>query len=112
MDSGPAPRGASRNDGASSGIKPEMHHVAVGDGVVLAFQAQLAGVAGARFAAQRYVVVIGDGLGANKTFFEVGVDDAGRRRRLGTAGDRPGARLLRPDREIGDEVEQLVAGAD
>ena len=31
-------------------IEPEMHHVAVGDDVFLAFQPQLAGVAGAGFA--------------------------------------------------------------
>ena len=33
------------------GIKPEMHDVAVGDDVLLAFQPQLAGIAGAGFAA-------------------------------------------------------------
>ena len=32
--------------------------------------------------------------------------------RLGALGDRPGAGLLRADGEIGDEAEQLVAGAD
>ena len=32
--------------------------------------------------------------------------------RLGALGDRPGARLLGPDGEIGDEAEQFVAGAD
>ena len=61
------------------GIEPEMHHVAVGDDVFLAFQPQLAGVAGAGFAAERDVVVIGDGLGADEALLEIGVDDAGRR---------------------------------
>ena len=58
------------------------------------------------------VVVVGDGLGADEALLEVGVDDAGRRRRLGAARDRPGARFLRADREVGDEVEQLIARAD
>ena len=41
-----------------------MHDVAVGDDVVLAFQAQFAGVARAGLAAERDVIGIGDGLGA------------------------------------------------
>ena len=58
-----------------------MHHVAVGDHVVLAFEPQLAGVARAGLAAERDVVVIGDGLGADEAALEIGVDDAGRLRR-------------------------------
>src|SRR3546814_16267748 len=53
-----------------------------------------------------------DGLGADEAAFEVGVDDAGGLRRLGALLDRPGPRFLRPRREEGDEVEELVAGAD
>src|SRR5581483_10252183 len=44
--------------------KPEMHDVAVGDDIVLAFEAELAGVARAGLAAQRDIVGVGDGLGA------------------------------------------------
>src|SRR3546814_3301540 len=51
-----------------------------------------------------------DGLGADEAAFEVGVDDAGGLRRLGALLDRPGPRFLRPRREEGDEVEELVAG--
>src|SRR4051812_48888168 len=54
-------------------VEPEMHDVAVGDDILLAFQAQLAGIAGASLPVQRDIVGIGDGLGANKTFFEIGV---------------------------------------
>jgi hypothetical protein len=54
-----------------------MHDVAVGDDIFLAFQPQLAGIAGARFAAERDVIGIGDGFGADKPFFKVGVNDAG-----------------------------------
>ena len=64
----------------SSGIEPEMHHVAVGDDVFLAFQPQLAGVARAGFAAERDVIVIGDGLGADEALLEIGMDHAGRLR--------------------------------
>ncbi len=89
-----------------------MHHVAVGDGVFLAFQPQLAGVARASFTAERDIVGVGDGLGADKAFFEIGVNDAGRGRGPGAAVDGPGARLFRADGEIGDEVQELIAGAD
>src|SRR4051812_36072316 len=93
-------------------VEPEMHHVAVGDDVFLAFQPKLAGFAGAGLAVQRDVIGIGDGLGPDEALFEIGMDHAGRRRPLGAAVDGPGAGLLRADGEIGDEVEQLVAGAD
>src|ERR1044072_2232882 len=75
-------------------VEAEMEDVAVLHGVLLAFQSQLAGIAGAGFAVQRHVVVVGDGLGADETPFEVGVDHTGGFRRLGLAAPRPGARLL------------------
>src|SRR5688572_23023510 len=96
MDSGLALR-APRND--DSRRKPEMHHVAVGDDVILAFQPQLAGVTRAGFAAERDVVVVGDRLAADEAALEIGVDDAGRLRRPGAAINGPGARFLRPDGE-------------
>src|SRR5260370_18582566 len=96
----------------ASSIKPEMHDVAVGDDVLLAFQPQLAGIAGAGLAAERDVLGIGNRLGANKTLFEIGMNDAGGGGRPGAAVDGPGPRLLRPDGEIGDEVQELIAGAD
>ena len=51
-----------------------MHHVAVGDHVVLAFQPHLAGFLGAGLAAVGDVVVIADGLGADEALLEIGVD--------------------------------------
>ena len=62
-----------------------MHHVAVGDHVVLAFQPQLAGVAAPASPPLAMIIVIGDGLGADEAVLEIGVDDAGRLRRLGAA---------------------------
>src|SRR5262249_49855402 len=93
-------------------VEAEMEDVAVLDDVLRAFEAHPAGVLGALLAVIGDEVGVGDGLGADEAFLEVGVDDARRLRRLGAAADRPGARLLRSDREIGDEVEELVAGAD
>src|SRR5437660_9107552 len=87
------------------GIKPEMHDVAVGDDILLAFQPQLAGIASAGFAAKRDVIGVGDGFGADKSLFEIGMDHAGRGGRLSAAVYGPGPRLLRPDGEIGDEVQ-------
>ena len=45
-----------------------MEDIAVLDGVVLALEPELAGVARARLAVQRNVVVVGDGLGADEAF--------------------------------------------
>src|SRR5450759_1500323 len=95
-----------------SGGKPEMHHVAVGDQVFLAFEPHLAGLARARLAAAGNVIAIADGLGADKTMLEIRVDDAGRLRRLGAFRDGPGTRLLRPGGEIGHQMKQRVAGTD
>ena len=53
------------------------------DDIFLAFVARLAGFLGRHFAAERDEVVIGDGLGADEAALEIGVDDAGRLRRLG-----------------------------
>src|ERR1700733_9744042 len=93
-------------------VEPEMHHVAVGDDVFLAFQTQLSSVARAGLATERHVIGVSNRFGANEALLEIRMNDAGGRRRLGAAMDCPGTRLLRPDREISDEVEQLVAGAD
>src|SRR5260370_40392650 len=96
----------------ASSIKPEMHDVAVGEDVLLAFQPQLAGIAGAGLAAERDVIGIGNRLGANKTLFEIGMNDAGGGGRPGAAVDGPGPRLLRPDGEIGGVVQEPIAGED
>ena len=89
-----------------------MHDVAVGDDIVLAFQPELAGVTGAGLAPEPDIVRIGDRLGTNKAFLEIGMDHPGRRGRLGATVNGPGAGLLRADSELGDEIEQPVAGAN
>ena len=58
-------------------IKPEVHDVAVGDDILLAFQPELAGFARAGFALVGDVIGIGNGFGADKALFKVGMDDTG-----------------------------------
>ena len=88
-----------------SGVEAEEQHVAVLHDIFLAFVTRLAGFLGGNFAAQANEIIVGNGLGANEAAFEIGVDDAGGLRRLGALVDRPGARLLGADREIGDRDE-------
>ena len=76
-----------------------MHDVAVGDGIVPAFEAQATSVSGASLPAQSHIVIISDGLGPDEATFEVGVDNSRRFRRTGALGDRPGPRLLGADGE-------------
>src|SRR3984893_6567019 len=90
----------------------EMHDAAVGEDVRLALKPPLPRCWRAGLAAERHVIVVGDGLGADEAALEVGMDDGGRLRRLGAARDRPGRRLLGARGEIGDQVEQGVAGAN
>jgi hypothetical protein len=68
--------------------KPEMHDVAVSDDVLLAFEPELAG-ARAGLAVERDIIGIGDGLGANESLLEIGVDHPSRGWRpiLGAAHD-------------------------
>ena len=58
-------------------VKPEMHHVAIGDDIVLAFQPEFARLARAGFAFARDIIGIGDGFGADEALLEIGMDDAG-----------------------------------
>src|SRR5438128_300145 len=95
-----------------SQIKAEMHDVAVLDDVLRAFEPHLARILGALLAVARDEILIGDGLGADEAFLEIGVDDAGRLRRLAAPRNRPGLRFLRADGEEGHEVEQRIAGAN
>src|SRR3974377_25794 len=84
--------------------EPEMHHVAVRDDVLLAFQPHFARAARAGFATGRNVIVVGDRLRADKAFLEIRMDHAGRLRRLGAFGGGTRPRLLRAGSEIRDEM--------
>src|SRR5689334_8593545 len=101
-----------RRANPGSSVELEQHDVAVLDDVFLAFVARLAGLLGGDLAAERDEIVISDRLRADEAALEVGVDDARRLRGLVALVHGPGARLLRPGGEIGDQVKQVVAGAD
>ena len=58
-------------------VESKMHHVAIGDDIILAFKSKFARVACTGFTIARDIGVIGDGFRADETFFEIGVDDAG-----------------------------------
>src|ERR1700733_8741578 len=90
----------------------EMHDVAVLHNVIFALKPHPAGVARSGFSAACHVIVVSDGLGADKATLEIGVNDASGLRRLRSAGNSPGPRLLRPGGEESDEIEQRIAGAD
>ncbi len=88
-----------RSRGTRSSIgEAEMHHIAVGDDIVLAFEPHLAGLFGRNLAAEPVIVRIRDRLGADEALLEIGMDDARGLRRLGAARNVPGARLLRARR--------------
>ena len=93
-------------------VKSKEHHIAVGDGVLLAFGAHGPSLAGSGLAPKAVVVRKLDGLGADEALLEVGVDHAGRLRRGGADLDGPGAHFLLAGGEVGLQAEQLIAGAD
>ena len=63
-------------------VEAEVHDVAVLHDVLFAFDREFAGVADSRLSAESHIVIILDDFGADKAFFEVGVDDAGTFRSL------------------------------
>ena len=97
---------------AGSDVKPEQHHVAVLNDVILALSAHLAGLFGAAFAIVRDIVFKGDRLSADKAFFKVAMDDPGSLRRGPARPDGPGARLFRAGGEIGLQAKQRLARMD
>src|SRR5690606_30207458 len=94
-----------------SHVEAELDDVAVGHDVVLALDAGLAGGARRGDRARGDEVVERDDLRLDEALFEVGVNDSGGLRRLPALADRPGARLLRPRREVRLEAERVEADA-
>src|ERR1700722_10225513 len=90
----------------------EMQDVAVGDYIVLTFKTELSRLTSPGLAPIRDIVVIGNGLGADKALFEIRVYDAGRLRPSGSLFDRPRARFLGPHGEECDKMQKRVTGAD
>src|ERR1017187_5916285 len=76
-----------------SHVEPEVHHVAVADDVILAFDAEFAGVARLGLAAELHEVLPPDDLGLNEALLEVGVNHPRRLGRLGASRRGPSAHL-------------------
>ena len=93
-------------------IKPEQGDVAVFEDVFFAFEAVFAGFAGGGDAAEAGEVVVGNDLGLDETFFEIGVDDAGGLRGFPSFLDRPAADFFFAGGEIRHQAEQIVGALD
>src|ERR1041385_4707944 len=89
-----------------------MHHVAVLYDIVFSLKAELSRIARACFAVSRNVIIVSDGLGADETMLEIGMDDAGGFGRPRAPGHGPGARFLGPRREKRQQAEKRVPGPD
>ncbi len=89
-----------------------MHHVAIFDDVILAFQTPLAGFLGAALTLVLDEIVIGHDFGTDEAFLEVGVDHPGRLWGGGAYAHGPGTYFLHAGREVGLQVQQLVTGTD
>src|SRR5688572_31928856 len=87
-------------------VETKLDHIAVAHGVVLALQAQLAGLLGALLALVGDEIVVRGYLGTDESALEIGVDHARRLRRGGARRYRPGAHFLRAGGEIGLQAEQ------
>src|SRR4029077_10837083 len=85
-------------------IEPEVRDVAVLHDVLLAFEAEEAGVAAGGEGLQADEVVAGDDLGADEAALDVGMDGAGGVSGTAAATDRPGAHLVLADGEEGDDA--------
>src|SRR3989344_2337349 len=81
-------------------IKKKLDHITVDDRVVFAFTTKAAGVADRFLRAIFFQIFKRINLGADKTFFEIGVDFAGRLRRFRSLGNCPSPRLVRPGGQI------------
>jgi len=93
-------------------IKPEVHHIAILDDIVLAFQPPFPGLFGTVFAFVVDEIVIANDFGADKAFFKISVDH-----RSGLRGgcahlDGPGTNFLHACGEIGLQVQEVIRGAD
>ena len=89
-----------------------MHDIAVLNDIILAFDAHFSGRSDRRLRLILDEVVILDHLGPDKAFFEVGMDDARRLRRLVSPMDCPGPALVGSGGEEGLESEEVVGSLD
>src|SRR5262245_34306840 len=107
-----APVAAAGCGSGNSDIEAEVHDVAFLHDILLAFEAEPAGFPRACLPLVGAVVIVRGRLGADAAALEVRVDDAGGLRRGRPGAHGPGAHLLRPRGEEGQEAEQPVSRAD
>ena len=86
-------------------VKPEVHHVPLTHGVVLALQAPATGLTRPGFAPVLDVVIVRNHLGPYEPVLEVTVDDTCRLRRQGAATGRPGSGFFLAGREERQQPE-------
>src|SRR5262249_20111613 len=95
-----------------SDSEAEIDDIAVLDDVLLAFQPQLPLVPRLGFAAAGHEVLVVDHLGPDEAALEVAVDPPCRSRGPVPSADGPGLDLILSHGEEGDEIQQLVGGAN
>src|SRR5688500_7081170 len=106
-------RRARRVDATSmSNVEPELEDVTVDHLVVLALDAELAGLPRLHPRPELEQQVPVDALGLDEPALEVGVDHTGALRRLGAGPERPRPALLLPGGEERAPAEQAVGRAD
>ena len=89
-----------------------MQNITIFHDVRFTFNAHLSGFLGFLFSLKGNIILIGNGLGPDKTALKITMDHPGGLGGVGAALYRPGSRLLRANGEIGFQFQELVAGAD
>jgi len=89
-----------------------MHDVAIADDIILALKAHFSSILTGTFTSQCNEVAVRNRLGTDKAFFKIGMNDAGGLGGARAFGHGPGAGFLRPDSEIGNQLQELVARTD
>src|SRR5689334_12803394 len=97
---------------AQSNSEAKVDDVGVLDGIILSFEAELAGFLALGFAAVDDEFVVGDHLGANKAALDVAVNLARGFLRDRAQGDRPGAYLVFARSKKTDQIEERIGSAD
>lgn len=90
-------------------VELELHDVAIGHDVVLAFLADLAGGAGVGHGAGGVEVVEGDDFGLDEALLKVGVDNTGGLRCGGALADGPRSGFLRASGQVGLQAQGVEA---
>lgn len=91
-------------------VKTEMHHVAINDRILLAFEPHEALLLGPCLTLGVDEILISDDFGTDKAFFEVSMDNPGSLRSLGPISNRPGTHLFDTRSKISDQAEQPITG--